>query len=148
MTSAVKSVLVLLLALPVLVFLGSEIGSDEYALPLSILCLVISVLLIALLFRAQRFETLLLAFLLVGYVVANRGFAQLYIVQPLFVGEVCLALIIGIMAIRFVLTRQFLIPDHPLTWFIGAFLLAAFSRGYFDVGAYGFEALRDMAIVY
>ena len=148
MTSAVKSFLLVLLALPLLIFLGSEIGSDEYALPLTIICLIVSALLFALLFRAQRIETLLTSFLLIGYLVANRGFAQLYVVQPLFVGELCLALIICTTGIRVVLTREFLLPYHPLTWLVGAYLVLAFARSYFDVSTYGFDALRDLAIVY
>ena len=148
MTSAAKSILVLVLALPVLLYLGSEVGNDEYAIPLAVTMLAVVGLFIALFFRGQRMESLVMAFLITGYLVGNRGFAQLYITQPFFVGEVGLALIICMMGIRFILTRDFVVPDHPLAWLVGAYLFVAFARGYFDVLAYGIDAVRDLAIVY
>jgi hypothetical protein len=139
---------VLLLALPLMIYLGSELGDDDYILPVSITGLLVVGLLVALLFRGMRLECLVLAFLLFGYIVGNRGFAQLSVTPPFFVGEVGMSIIILVLVIRFLLSREFLIPEHPLTWLIGTYLIFAFVRFGFDVKVYALDAARDLAIVY
>ena len=148
MTSAIKSFLILLVALPLLIYIGSEIGSDEYFVPFAVGVAIAVGMLIALFFRSQRLECLVLTFLIGGYLVGNRGFAQLAIVQPLFVGELGLAVTLVIMLIRFAATRELVMPKSWLGVLVGVYLGLAFLRLCFDYSLYGIDAVRDSAIVY
>lgn len=148
MTSAVKSFLVLLLVLPLLVIVGNEIGSDDYFFPFLVVALTLGAIVVALFFRSQRLECLVLLFLIGGYFVGCRGFAQLAITQPLFVGELGLAAVLVIMLIRYATAREFFVPRHPLGVLIGAYLMFALIRFVSDYGTYGIDAARDSAIVY
>src|SRR5262245_20707207 len=107
------------------------------------------------LFRTVRFEALVLAFLLFGYIVGNRGFAQLSIRpnSPLYLGELGMLACLSFIAVRQTLTRGQLIPKIPLSWAIIVFLLIGGIRLYFDTVLPNSTslvtlAIRDSAVVY
>ncbi len=148
MTSAIKSILILLIALPLAIYLGNELGSDDFVLPLIAVALLIGSLTISVFFREQRLECLILTFLLAGNIVGNRGFAQLAIVQPFFVAEVGMAAIGLIMLVRYLISRESLGLDRPISRIILVFLLYGIGRFCFDVGTYHLDAVRDLAQIY
>ncbi len=148
MTSAVKSFLVLLLTLPLLIYIGSEIGSDEYLAPIIVGVLMVLCLIFGLFFRSQRVECIILLLLVGGYIIGNRGFAQIYLVQPLFVGEVGMLVILVAMVFRFVVSREFIVAPHLITRLVGFYLFMAVVRLCFDWRVYTIDAARDSAIVY
>ena len=148
MTAAIKSFLVLVLAVPLLIYIGSEIGSEEYLVPLVAGLLLLACLGYSLFFRSQRVECVVLTLLLCGYFVGNRGFAQIAVVQPLFVGEVGMLVIFGAMLFRYAASRELTLAPHTLTWLIACYLAFCVMRLCFDWKAYGIDAPRDAAITY
>lgn len=148
MTAAIKSVLILLSAVPLVIFLGNELGNGEFLLPALICALVILCLLGSVLFRDQRVECLVVAFLLAGYIVGNRGFAQLYLVQPLFVGEVGLVVVVLALLGRFVLARESIHLEGLLPRLVLTYLFVGSIRFAFDVQSYRIDAVRDFATIY
>lgn len=148
MTSAVKSFLVLLLTLPLLIYIGNEIGSEEYLMPTIAGILIFASLVFGLFFRGQRVECLVMAMLLGGYIIGNRGFAQIYVVQPLFIGELGMATILVVMMFRYATSRELIIAPHLLTRLIFAYLAFSFLRLCFDWRSYGIDAVRDAALAY
>ena len=113
---------------------------------------VIAVLLLCLViggfFRKQRMECLVLSFILAGNIIGNRGFAELSIVKPFYVGEICIATIGLLMAIRYLVTREPVSLNHPIGLVIIAYLACGVARCAFNVRTYQLDALRDLAIVY
>jgi hypothetical protein len=106
-------------------------------------------------FRAIRLEALVLGTLIVGYLVGNRGFAQLSLTQgtPLYVGELAMLTCLGVLGLRFALNRESLIPKTGLSWAIFAFVALGGIRLYFDLvlGVSGGQTsliIRDSAVVY
>src|SRR5438132_7692197 len=90
--AAVVAVPVFLLAL----ILGSQLGQGSWLLPIILAGGGIFFALYVLFFRAVTFDSLILGLLIIGYIVGNRGFAQLHVGQntPLYVGELGLVVCI------------------------------------------------------
>jgi hypothetical protein len=106
-------------------------------------------------FRTVRFEALIIGFLLFGYIVANRGFAQLTLRQGTFfyIGEVGMVACAFLLLIRAALTREQPIPNTGLAWAILAFLVLGGVRLYLDTVVINSHelvttAIRDSAAVY
>jgi O-antigen ligase len=100
--------------------------------------------------RGPLAEGWLLAFLLFGYVIGNRGFAQITPVSglPLFLSELGLFAIMTLTLLRGALKRS--LPVHR-DWLNGLLLLwmaIASVRILWDVRVYGLVAVRDFAMVY
>lgn len=150
MGAQVKTVLVAVLGLFLAVYLGYQLGEDSLALPLVFtgVCIVFAVYMLFV--RSIQFEALILGFLVFGYIVGNRGFAQLSPSGqiPIYFGEIgmvgCLVLIVT----RSIFTRGNLIPKHPLALPIMLFLVLGAVRLLFDVRQYKLVAIRDSAMVY
>jgi hypothetical protein len=112
------------------------------------LLVVVSFVLVAAVSRTARTEAAILGFLLMGYLIGTRGFAQLSIVPPLFVGEVGLAFCLFFLIGRLAISRKFGALKISISRWIAAFFVLATARFIYDYPIYGIHALRDFAIVY
>ena len=100
--------------------------------------------------RGPLAEAWLLGFLFFGYVVGNRGFAQLTPVPqlPLFFSELGLGVVIALVILRGALKHQLPIRRDWLNGLLLFWLALGLGRIGWDVRTYGFVALRDFAMVY
>lgn len=100
--------------------------------------------------RWGRASTLLLAFVIFGYVVGNRGFAQLRPIPnlPLLFGEIALAAGLMTIAVRGAFQRTLPLRYDALNLILGLFLIFALFRLRVDAPRHGFLAIRDAATIY
>jgi hypothetical protein len=92
----------------------------------------------------------LLGAILVGYVVGNRGFAQLQPTRgiPLLPAEAVLLVSVPILAVRMTMKKSAGVLRDPLNYAILAWMALGALRLPFDLREYGVVALRDFAMVY
>lgn len=95
-------------------------------------------------------STLLLGGAIVGYIVGNRGFAQLSLLGrfPLFPAEVVLLVSGGIMLVASALRRELPVRRDALNVLILLWMAFSSFRLYQDMKVFGVAALRDYATVY
>jgi hypothetical protein len=95
-------------------------------------------------------QNVILAGLLVGYFVGNRGFAQLTPTAslPLLPGEAALAALVFIQILNRVTSKSSPRGLSGLDWGIGVWVIIGTIRFLFDFRTYGFVAVRDFATVY
>jgi len=93
---------------------------------------------------------ILLGSLLIGYVVGNRGFAQILPVPtlPLFPAELGLAVCLGWLVIQTALRRAHLWRRDALNWALLVWVALGTARVLIDTPRYGLIALRDYAMIY
>src|SRR5204862_918510 len=101
---------ILVVAVPgllVAIVLGSQVGAGSWLLPVSLAAACILFALYILFFRAVTLDALTLGFLLLGYIVGNRGFAALHVGgrTPIYVGEIGLTVCAAILGVRFALRK-------------------------------------------
>lgn len=130
------------------VFIGSSISEGNIVLPL-----VITAAVALLLFHSwanTSLITLYLAFITFGYIVGNRGFAQITLLWnlPLFWGEIGLVggLLLTLYFVSFQKEFPFRIDALAIVILIWIFFCGI--RLLFDLGDYGILAMRDFAMVY
>ena len=120
--------------------------------PLGLATLAAGISLAAILVRLTRLPTavILLGLLLIGYVVGNRGFAQImpFSALPLFPAELGLAVCLGWLVIQTAMRRAQLWQHDALNWAVVAWLALGTARVLPDIPRYGLMALRDYAMVY
>ena len=146
--SRIRSLVVLLPAVGVMMWIASEVASEEFLIPGAILGIFCALVAFTVFVKTIRFEAAVLCLLLVGYLVGNRGFADLAVVKPLFPGELALAIIVVCTLFRFALTRE--LPDFS-GWYarvIFAFCALGGLRLALDYPTYKLDAIRDSAMVY
>lgn len=97
-----------------------------------------------------KMESLALSFLVTGYIVGNRGFAQITPIGnlPVFLGELGLFLCLIPMVIEIAVRKELRFKLDYLSTAIIVWMIFCFIRVRFDVGRYGIVALRDFATVY
>jgi hypothetical protein len=100
--------------------------------------------------RGPLAEAWLLGFLAFGYIIGNRGFAQITPVSglPLFLSELGLGLVLTLVLLRGALRRTLPIRPNGLNGLLLFWLALGLGRIVWDVRTYGFMALRDFAMVY
>lgn len=100
--------------------------------------------------RGPLAEAWLLAFMVFGYVIGNRGFAQLTPVPglPLFFSELGLAFVGTLVALRGAMQRRLPLQTDWLNGLLLFWLALGCGRIAWDVRTHGFLALRDFAMVY
>lgn len=155
MPAVIKSLIVAVLGLLFAVVLGFQLGQSDWTAPVAVAGACILLALYVMFFRTVRLEALILGLLFFGYIVGNRGFAQLSLggSTPLFLGEVGMVLCLFFIAFRLTLSREKPIEKGPLVLATGAFLVLGGIRLYLDVflnmsGAPTLMAIRDSAAVY
>ena len=143
-----RTLVVAIPGLALATFFGFLLGEGNTLVGVLILVAAVGFLLVMSLARRGVLEAALVGFLLIGYLVGNRGFAQLAIVRPIFVGELCLAILLALFVIQALVTHKLPNLRIPLTGIIFAYGAYALIRFSFDVRQYRFEAIRDLAVVY
>ena len=100
--------------------------------------------------RGPRAEAWLMGFLFFGYIIGNRGFAQMTPVPglPLFLSELGLAFLLLLIGLRGALQRILPLQRNWLNGLLLFWLALGTGRIAWDVRTYGFVALRDFAMVY
>src|SRR5260370_31754829 len=99
---------VLVVAVPgllVAMVLGSEVGNGSWVLPIGVAGACILFAFYILFFRAVTLDALILGFLLFGYIIGNRGFAQLHLGQStsIYIGELGLMICVALLGVRLAL---------------------------------------------
>jgi hypothetical protein len=129
-------------------YLGYKVGTDSWALGAAA-CLAAVYYLTMRTFRVTH-ETLILSFLVFGYIVGNRGFAQITPLGnlPIFLGE--LGLFIGSFSIllHIPFRREFPFRLNALSIAILIWVTYGAIHTYFDLKTFGLIAMRDFAMVY
>jgi hypothetical protein len=155
MSAAIKSIIVGAIGLILAVILGSQLGHGSWFVPASIAggCVLFATYIVF--FRAVRLEALILGFLIFGYIVGNRGFAQISISEhpPLYLGEAGMLACLAGLSFNFALKRDKPLPKSALCWAVLAFIVIGAFRLYFDLILHLNLAepkviLRDSATVY
>lgn len=130
------------------VCLGAMLADGALALPMTIAAMCAGFILVSLV--RQKIDAIVLGFLLIGYIVGNRGFAQLTVVpsMPLLPAEIGLA--IGGACLVWRCARDKTLPwdRTALDYVLLAWILFGVARFLFDLPRFGFIALRDFAMVY
>jgi hypothetical protein len=132
----------------VAVWLGAQIAQQEYfwagTIGVALLLFLIAR------WQPRPLETLALAVLLSGYVIGNRGFAQLMISRnfPLLPAEAVLLLTGGLVLVRSASRHELPGRRDALNFVLLAWMILGSLRMVFDLRNYGIMALRDFATVY
>ena len=92
----------------------------------------------------------MLGFLFFGYVIGNRGFAQMTPIfgLPVFFSELGLGIVLVLVVLRGAAQRTLPLRRDWLNGLLLFWLVLATGRVGGDVRTYGFLALRDFAMVY
>ena len=100
--------------------------------------------------RGPLAEAWLLGFLIFGYLIGNRGFAQFTPSPglPLFLSELVLVVAGALMVLRGALARALPLRRDMLNAVLLLWLGLGLARLLWDVRTFGFTALRDFATVY
>lgn len=100
--------------------------------------------------RGPFAEAWMLAFLFTGYIIGNRGFAQITVMNqlPLFLGE--MGLVIGLPLVLLRGAHQRFLPFQRdwLNFLLLLWVALGLGRIVFDLRTFGFMAVRDFAMVY
>lgn len=149
---------VLVVAVPALLLaliLGVQLGQGSWLVPIVFAAGGILLALYILFFKAVTIDSLVLGVLIIGYMVGNRGFAQLHIGQStaIYIGELGLMVCVALLGVRFALRRKKIIPTTPLGWTIFFFLVLGGVRLWLDTLFQSnfvnpTTAIRDAATVY
>jgi O-antigen ligase len=155
MSAVVQSVIIAIIGLILAVILGSQLGNGYWVPAIVVIGAGILFGAYKLFFKAIRVEALILGFLIFGYIVGNRGFAQLTLtrVSPVYLGEAGMLACLGILGARLALNREQIFPKTQLSWAILAFIAIGAVRLYFDLflginSRQPLITLRDSAVVY
>jgi hypothetical protein len=130
------------------VVIGVHVAGENYGL--AILVVLLSGWLVLAKTSAAPPDAWLLAVVLVGYLVGNRGFAQIQPAEhvPLLPAEAVLLVAIPALAVRTALGRAFPFRRDFLNYAILAWMAVGAFRLPLDMNRYGVMALRDFATIY
>lgn len=148
MSLLLRSRLLALGAIAVAVWLAWELAVGNYVWPALVGAGALCASAVCLL--GVSFDRLVIGVLLFGYLVGNRGFAQLMPSPelPLLPAEIGLVLAGGWILVQSALQRTLPVRRDLLNTLILAWLVIGSVRVLFDVQPHGFVALRDYAMVY
>lgn len=148
MSPSWRNALVALLCSALAVWLGFNIAEGSYRWP----ALFGAVALAAVCVRvwSLSFDVIVVGWLLIGYIVGNRGFAQLMPIPelPLLPAEGALALAVGWCFVLSARERRLPVQRDALNWLVLLWLVLGTARIPFDVPRFGLLAVRDYAMVY
>jgi hypothetical protein len=130
------------------VWLGDNIAQQQ--LGLSSLLIAALAIYVVIEFQPLSIGDLLLGTVVVGYVIGNRGFAQLSITPnlPFLPAEIVLVVAGGAMLVRAALEHQLPLRRDMLNIAVLLWMTVSSARLYFDVRLHGVVAVRDYAMVY
>jgi len=95
-------------------------------------------------------STLLLGLVIVGYILGNRGFAQLSVTKllPILPAEAVLAVAGALLCVQCLFRHDLPFRREPLNLALLLWMVVGAARIVFDLRVHGFMALRDFAMVY
>lgn len=130
------------------VFIGVKIANGSFAMPVIVITLVTAI--VVSWFHVVPVSTMLLGAAMVGYIVGNRGFAQLSITNnlPLLPAELVLLIAGSILIFRSAIRQELPLRAEALNVAILLWMALSTVRLYADIQIYGAMALRDYATVY
>ena len=130
------------------IWLGFGLADGSYAWPVFAAAIALGAILHRLV--GVPLDALALGGLLVGYLVGNRGFAQLMLVPgfPLLPAEFVLLVLGGIRLFQCALARTLPWRPDPLHYVLLVWIAFGSVRALFDVRTHGLLAVRDFAMVY
>ena len=147
MNHRLKNGLQAALAAALAALIGWQTGNADLMLP-GLVCGVMAVWVFARVTGIPP-DTALGGLLLIGYIVGNRGFAQLSLPGvPLLVGEFTLGVGLLLAAWRTALAKSPPVRRDRLNFFLSAWLVLGCLRLPFDFATHGVAALRDSALAY
>lgn len=122
MDPRLRTALVALAASLAAVVLGWQVAEGAYAWPALAAVTIVAAVLVRLI--GLPFDTIFTGFLLIGYIVGNRGFAQLMPVPnlPLLPAEIGLALATACVLVRCAFERRLPFRQDALNWAVLAWL--------------------------
>lgn len=143
-----RNMLVVLAASALAVWVGISLAQEKHFIA-SVTALV-SVWAVLAWTRGPLAEAWLLGFLVFGYVIGNRGFAQIMPISglPLFLSELGLAVSVTLVLLRGAQSRILPVQHDWLNTLLLLWLALGAGRILWDVRQHGFMALRDFATVY
>lgn len=130
------------------VWLSVEIAHGRYLWP-SAFAAALGVFIVGRI-QSRPLSTLMLSLIAAGYVLGNRGFAQISLSTrfPLLPAEVVLALAGSLLLIQCAWRHELPFRRDALNLALLAWMLTGALRIVFDVREFGFMAIRDFALVY
>lgn len=148
MDPRLRTFLVGLAASALAVWIGISLAQEEYFF--AALSAGVCVWVILAWTRGPLAEAWLVAFLFAGYVIGNRGFAQLTPAPglPLFFSELGLGFAFSLVVLRSSINRELPMRRDWVNGLLLLWLALGAGRLLLDVRTYGFLALRDFAMVY
>ena len=103
------------------------------------------VILLSALWRKIPLDAKLLFIVLLGYALGGKGFAYVSPAEPVFIGEICLALCMGGFLLR---AKQWGLVDTAIHKWIWVYLIYAGIHLWVDYNQYRLVAIRDSATAY
>lgn len=148
MSPGLRNALIVLLTIPISVWLGAAVAQQDYLLPTLFGFACVCAILIWI--TGLGVDAMAMGTLVVGYVVGNRGFAQLSLSAsvPLFPAEAGLLLAAVWISVRSALRRELPYRADRLNLAVFLWLLFGTIRVGFDLSEHGVLAIRDFAMVY
>lgn len=127
--------------------IGFGIADGSYLLPGLIAAFALAAIVICL--GRLPIDVIVMGIVVFGYIVGNRGFAQLMIPGiPLLPAEAALGLALVLRLGRCAFERRLPFRGDALDWAVLAWMVAGALRFAFDFPRFGWDALRDFATVY
>jgi len=128
--------------------IGFDLADESYGL--AIMVALFCVWLVARRMSDALPDTWVLAAVVMGYVIGNRGFAQLqpFKLIPLLPAEAALLVLVPTLIVRMALKRVTAIRRDALNYAILVWMLVGTIRIPLDLNRYGVIALRDYATIY
>ncbi len=146
--TAIRTRIAIVLAAFISIWLGAQIAQAEFFWPALAACALGAIAVT----HAQRLPigTILLGGAMIGYIVGNRGFAQLLVATevPLLPAELVLLVAGGILVCQSAMRRELPIRRDLLNMAILLWVALSSIRLVADMRNYGVMALRDYATVY
>jgi hypothetical protein len=140
--------IIIVVAAVLAVWLSFQLAEGSLGLPMLFAVIAVSAIVVRLM--GQTLDAVVLGLLAFGYIVGNRGFAQLMLLPglPLLPGEAGLAIATLWAAWR--CARDKIMPwqKDSLNYALVVWILVGTARVAFDFPRFGFVALRDYATVY
>lgn len=143
-----RTTLVGTIAVVLAIYLGAQVAQGFLFWPAVCGTIILASVLVRLTGLAA--DTIFLGLVLIGYIVGNRGFAQLMPAPgvPLLPAEAALLLGCSWRLIQWAFQRELPFRRDTLNWTVLALMVAGTVRAGFDVPRFGFNAVRDYATIY
>ena len=148
MSPRVRAILFTVVGAGLAIVIGADLADEKFVL--ATLLGLFALWLIAAKVSRVAPQAWLLGAALVGYIVGNRGFAQMQPTRgiPLLPAEAVLLVSVPILAVRMTMKKSAGVQRDPLNYAILAWMAVGALRLPFDMRDYGVVALRDFAMVY